>query len=188
MINCMRELLVLRIISGTARGTKLVSIDSLDTRPTLDRVKEALFSSITPYVANSTVLDLFAGSGALGLESLSRGALSCDFIDNNIKCKETINTNIKKTHMEDKSNVHICDFHSFLNRCNKKYDLVFLDPPYHLGIMGDVLQKLKPYLSDNAIIVAEVLKGTDFNHNGYEVIKEKTYGKVSIFVLGKELV
>ncbi len=184
----MRELLVLRIISGTARGTKLVSIDSLDTRPTLDRVKEALFSSITPYVPGSVVLDLFAGSGALGLEALSRGALECDFIDNNTKCKETIRTNIKKTHMEEKSNVYICDFHSFLNRCNKKYDLVFLDPPYHLGIIGAVLEKLKSHLNDNAIVVVEVLKGTEFAYSGYEIIKEKTYGKVSIFVLGKELI
>ena len=178
----------MRIISGSARGTKLVSLDSLDTRPTLDRVKEALFSSITPYVSESVVLDLFAGSAALGLEALSRGAKECDFIDNNKLAKQIIETNIKKTHMEDKSSVYICDFLDFLDRCNKKYDLVFLDPPYASDFVEKALKKLKPYLNDNAIVVAEVLKGTEFDYVGYEVLKEKSYGKVSIFTLTKELV
>ena len=178
----------MRIISGSARGTKLVSLDSLETRPTLDRVKEALFSSITPYVSESVVLDLFAGSGALGLEALSRGANKCDFVDKNKSAAKIIETNITKTHMEDKSNVYICDFLDFLDRCNKKYDLVFLDPPYHLGVMTVSLNKLKPYLSDNAIVVAEVLKGTEFDYAGYEILKEKSYGKVAIYTLTKELV
>lgn len=183
----MRELLILRIISGSARGTKLLSLEGLDTRPTLDRVKEALFSSITPYINDKTVvLDLFAGSGALGLESLSRGALQCDFVDKNSVCRKIIESNISKTHFSQKSSVYICDYQSYINRCNKKFDLVFLDPPYLMGKLSEILSLLKLHLNKGAIIVVEALRGTEFNYDGYELLRQKSYGKVSIFILCKE--
>ena len=104
----------MRIIAGTARGLKLLSLDSLDTRPTLDRVKEPLFSMLMPYLDGADVLDLFAGSGALGLEALSRGASKCTFVDKNPKCRAVIEGNIKKTRFDEKSVVKTEDFAKLL--------------------------------------------------------------------------
>ena len=177
----------MRIISGSARGTKLVSLSGLSTRPTLDRVKEALFSSILPYITDETVvLDLFAGSGALGLEALSRGAKKCEFVDANSDCRSVIEENITKTHLSLKSNLHITDYHNYLSQCNETFDLVFLDPPYKMEKMPEILSLIKPKLNNGAIVVAEVLKDTEFSYEGYEVLKQKNYGKVSIFILCEE--
>jgi 16S rRNA (guanine(966)-N(2))-methyltransferase RsmD len=123
----------MRIISGTARGTKLYTLEGDNTRPTLDRVKEALFSKINIDLIDSVILDLFAGSGALGLESLSRGAKKAYFCDSSFKAIKIINQNIEKTKMKDKSVVIQKDFLQALeqiNNQNVKFDLIFLDPPY----------------------------------------------------------
>ena len=96
----------MRVISGTAKGTKLNSIDDLSTRPTLDRVKEPLFSIIQAYIEEALVLDLFAGSGALGIETLSRGAKHCIFCDKSYQSIQMVKENIKKTRMEEKSTTY----------------------------------------------------------------------------------
>ena len=114
----------LRVISGLARGLKLSSIDGMETRPTLDRVKEPLFSMLMPYLNDANVLDLFAGSGALGIEAISRGALKCTFTDKNPKCVKVILDNVKKARMEEKSIVKNISFESFLATSKEKFDLV----------------------------------------------------------------
>ena len=124
----------MRIIAGKNRGTKLYTLDGDDiTRPTLDRVKESLFNIIMPYIENSNILDLFAGSGALGLESLSRGAGKVTFCDNSSKAINVIKNNINKTKLEKKTQVLHKDFSKAiidLKNQKNKFDIIFLDPPY----------------------------------------------------------
>lgn len=121
----------MRIISGIARGTKLETLDGVDTRPTLDRVKEPLFSIIQGYIYDAEVLDLFSGSGALALESLSRGAKSAIACDKSRKAAEVIKRNIQKTHFDTSAELLVKDYKKALDELkNKKFDIIFLDPPY----------------------------------------------------------
>lgn len=180
----------MRIIAGTARGLKLLSLDSLDTRPTLDRVKEPLFSMLMPYLDGADVLDLFAGSGALGLEALSRGASKCTFVDKNPKCRAVIEGNIKKTRFDEKSVVKTEDFAKFLNSCTEKFSLVFLDPPYKAGVYKDCLNLLckNNLLQDGAVIALEADADEKFSENDFlkfSLLKERKYGRVKLYILQK---
>lgn len=180
----------MRIIAGTARGLKLSSLDSLDTRPTLDRVKEPLFSMLMPYLDGANVLDLFAGSGALGLEALSRGALKCTFVDKNPKCRSVIEGNVKKARFDEKSVVKTEDFAKFLDFCTEKFSLVFLDPPYKAGVYDECLKLLSKngLLADNAVVVLEAdadEKFSEENFNGFSLLKERKYGRVKLYILEK---
>lgn len=148
----------MRIISGEARGTKINTIENLSTRPTLDRVKEALFSIIQNCIYEANVLDLFAGSGALGLESLSRGANKCIFCDKSYESVKIIKQNIQKTRYEDKSIVINKDYKKCLEQIKEeKFDIIFIDPPYRLNIAIDALKRILDLeiLSKDAIIVIE---------------------------------
>lgn len=175
----------MRVISGVSRGLKLDSPDGLDTRPTLDRVKEALFSMLFDKVTDADVLDLFAGSGALGIEALSRYAKSCTFTDSNPKAVEVIKANLKKTPFSDSAAVHLTDAISFLRKTDAKYDIIFLDPPYAMGLYDEVFSVIKErsLLKKGALVVAEC----DISHNieplGFNIIKDKTYGKVKLYIL-----
>lgn len=121
----------MRIISGIARGTKLETLEGKDTRPTLDRVKEPLFSIIQAYIYDAEVLDLFSGSGALALESISRGAKKAISCDKSRKAIEIIKKNIQKTHFEASVDILNKDYKKSLDELkNKKFDIIFLDPPY----------------------------------------------------------
>lgn len=149
---------MMRIISGTARGTKLKTLEGENTRPTLERVKEALFSMIQFDISDSAVLDLFAGSGQLALEALSRGASRAVLVDSSKAAVGVINENIKKTHTEQRTVVFCGDYKQFLMKNRSKYDLVFLDPPYSgemlLTAVGNILEK--GILSDRAVMVCEL--------------------------------
>ena len=147
----------LRIIAGLAKGTRLKSPPGTVTRPTADRVKESLFSILGQTMLDANVLDLFAGTGALGLEAISRGALSVTFID---RMTTTIRDNVAKTKFYDKSRIITDDvFRTLrsLSQVGQKFDLVFCDPPYHHGLAEKTLNTLNdlPLLSENALIVAE---------------------------------
>ena len=121
----------MRIISGKARGTKLETLDGLDTRPTLDRIKEALFSIIQNRIYEATILDLFSGSGALALESISRGAKYACCCDSSRKAIEIIKQNVKKTRSEEQVKIIYKDYKRCLEELkNIKFDIIFLDPPY----------------------------------------------------------
>ena len=176
----------LRVISGAARGLKLESLDGLSTRPTLDRVKESIFNMLFDAVTDANILDLFAGSGAMGIEALSRYAAKCTFVDNNKEAINIINNNIKKASVTDRANVCFCDYNKFLSSCSEKYDIVFLDPPYMAGFTEDVLEKLynSKLLGENCIIVVESDKNSKPHFgNNYKIIKEKNYGRVNVCLL-----
>ncbi len=173
------DLKVMRVITGSAKGCKLSSPEGLDVRPTLDRVKESLFSILYPYLGKIDVLDLFAGSGALGIEALSRGVSSCTFVEKNKKAYDCVINNLKHAKLFENANVNLCSYEDFFKKNLKKFDLVFLDPPYSKGIEEDVFSKLNSHIKEGAIIVLESeveLK----NFDGYEVIKNVRYGRVYI--------
>ena len=150
----------MRIISGSARGTSLYTLEGLETRPTLDRIKESLFSIIQNRISNSFVLDLFAGSGALGIESLSRGSEFCVFCDNSYKATNVIKKNIEKTKCTDKAIVYTMDYKKCLEKIKEKkikFDIIFLDPPYYSDLIFLSVIKIIEFelLDKNGIIVAE---------------------------------
>ena len=179
----------MRVISGTARGTKLNSIDDLSTRPTLDRVKEPLFSIIQNFLKDANVLDLFSGSGALGIECLSRGSKHCVFCDKSYKSVQMIKENIVKTKMEDKSTVINKDYKKCLEMIDEKFDVIFIDPPYKLDIAVDSIKriiKLDLFAKDGIIIIE-----TDEEERELEELKEidlevcdvRKYGRVKLIFL-----
>ena len=146
----------MRIISGKCRGLNLESLSGDNTRPTLDRVKESVFNILGNIFFDIEVLDLFAGSGALGLETLSRGAKSCDFVDSSKDAVNIIKKNIAKCRVEDISKVHLCDYNSAINKFNdKSFDLVFLDPPYGKDMGISAINKLDRVVKDNGIVILE---------------------------------
>lgn len=150
----------MRVISGKARGTKLNSIESITTRPTLDRVKESLFNILQEYINQKVVLDLFAGSGALGIEALSRNAKNATFCDNNKQAIQMIRTNLERTRLLEKSEIINLDYKKcieLLNTKNKKFDLIFLDPPYKEDIAIDSLKLIikNNLVNNKGIIVIE---------------------------------
>ncbi len=176
----------MRVVSGSVRGLKLIAPAGEDTRPTLDRVKEAVFSMLSPYIYDSTVLDAFAGSGALGIESLSRGAEHAVFADCDINAVKCIKTNLQNTKMEDKSTVYSGNILDYIKSCDKKFDIIFLDPPYESGLYIEVLDAIQNngILSDDGIIVTEwdYSKKPDLG-KFFEIVKEKKYGRVGISLL-----
>ncbi len=177
----------MRVISGTARGLKLSSLEGLDTRPTLDRVKEALFSMLTPYIYDANVLDLFAGSGALGVEALSRGSKHVVFVDALSTAMDIVRENATKAAVSDRASFHLKKAVDYLNNCNEKFDIVFLDPPYNGNFYEECLTKLyqNKLLSDDCVITlewdSELARPSIPPY--YEVLKERRYGRVMITLL-----
>lgn len=175
----------MRVISGRARGLKLESPEGLNTRPTLDRVREAVFSMLFAKIPECAVLDLFAGSGALGIEALSRYAGHCTFVDNNSAAEKVVRSNICKAGFSDCADIILGDSIEFLKTTNCKYDIVFLDPPYKAGLYEDALGVIKErgLLNIGGLIIAECSRNFSFEPRGYNIIKDKTYGKVRIYIL-----
>ena len=147
----------MRVISGIARGTKLDSRESISTRPTLDRIKENMFNLIQDKVRDSVVLDLFAGSGQLGIEALSRGADRAYFCDIDRDDIVFLNKNIAKTRLTEKSIVLNEDFKKVLNTVNTKFDLIFIDPPYKSNFVEESINLIyeKSILNDDGLIIIE---------------------------------
>lgn len=186
---------MMRIISGSARGTKLRSLEGEKTRPTLERVKEAIFSMIQFEVSEATVLDLFSGSGQMALEALSRGAQSADMVDSSEAALAIIRENCNKTHMQEKANVTRSDALSYLRRIagKKRYDIVFLDPPYASGLIPSAIDLLfnGRLLNDGAVVICEgdadsaesalLPKGDAAKH--FTVRKNARYAKTRVILL-----
>lgn len=175
----------MRVISGTARGLKLTALSGDDTRPTLDNVKEAVFSMLFERVQGAKVLDLFSGSGALGIEALSRGALRCVFSDKNGKAVKVIRDNLSKSHLSDKAEVFCHSFDQALeNLCRKgeKFDIIFLDPPYDSNLLNESIEKIHALslLSDGGVLVAESDRPDAVSNENFAVLKDKKYGRVFV--------
>lgn len=178
----------MRIIAGTARGRRIDAPQGDNTRPTHDRVREAVFSMIGPYFDGGRALDLFAGSGSLGLEAISRGVEECIFCDADRRAIAVIQNNIKTLGMQKQSRVHCVKFQQALETVSGKFDLIFLDPPYDLGYMEPVLQKImeRDLLSDDGIVFCEIRAGAAFEAPaGLSEVKHKKYGMAEVIILEK---
>lgn len=145
----------MRVITGSARGRRLVSPEGYDVRPTTDKVKESLFNIIQFNLPDAVVLDLFAGSGQLGIEALSRGAQKAVFVDSSRKSVDVIKKNIELCRFADASQVHLCDSVAFLKSSREIYDIVLLDPPYHKNLCVEALNNLSDSVNDDSLIICE---------------------------------
>ncbi|ACN14227.1 putative small methyltransferase [Desulforapulum autotrophicum HRM2] len=180
----------MRIISGKYRGKKLITPRGLETRPTLDRIRESIFNIISQRIANARVLDLFAGTGALGLEALSRNAGFATFVDNSREACTVINKNIALLQFEHCTTViqHDLTRAGTLARIRpKKFDLVFMDPPYRKGLIDAVLENSEfiDLLADNALVVCEhgAQENPGINISKLDITDQRKYGKTQITFL-----
>ena len=180
----------MRVITGTARGIQLKTPEGLTTRPTSDRVKEALFSIIQFDVPCAKVLDLFGGTGQLGIEALSRGASSAVFVDEGEKACALIRENLKRTKLADKAKVVRSDYMQFLQNCHETFDIVLLDPPYAEVFLENALKKLAEIdiLNSGAIIVAErpAEKDLPWELTGFTKSKDYKYGNTVLTLYRKD--
>ena len=177
----------MKLISGKYKGRNIVGYDINGTRPTMDRVKESLFAMIQNYIDNSNCLDLFAGSGNLGLEALSNGASSCTFIDNNKIANKTIKDNLTRLDIKE-YNLYLTDFKLFLKETKDKYDLIFVDPPYKTNYIIDAVTLIEKYdlLKDNGLVILESdSKDKLIYSDYYSVLKERKFGDKFILILIK---
>ena len=184
----------MRVISGNARGKKLVSLEGMNTRPTLDRVKEALFNIIQFDIEDKDVLDLFAGSGAIGIEAISRGAKSATFCDNSIDAVKIIKTNIENTRSKDKATVINKDCSLALKQLgkeNKKFDIIYLDPPYKTDFANKAIEEIinLNLLSKDGIIIVETddnKKDETINTKNIKIFDKRKYGRAILIFIRKE--
>ncbi len=179
---------MMRIVAGIRRGKKLNTLPGEETRPTLERLKMALFSAIQFEVADRYVLDLFAGSGQLGLEALSRGAAYCWFNDRNPAAVKVINSNINSCNFENSSKVTCIDYImcvKMIEREQNRPSLVFLDPPYGKGLCADAIARLAPLLPEGALVAAETGAEEELPLCGLTLRKEYRQGTVKITLLEK---
>ena len=182
----------MRIITGTAKGSRLETLEGDATRPTAERAKEAIFSMIQFDIEGRNVLDLFAGSGQMGLEALSRGAVKATFVDNSKAAVGVINQNVTKTHFEKESAVVLASAEDYLRRIKgrEKFDLIFIDPPYAAGVQAKMLELLIEYdlIKPTATIVCESGEEDIFKDNptlaeNFEVIKKAKYSISYVTIL-----
>ena len=185
----------MRVISGTARGTKLDSIESMDTRPTLDRVKESLFNIINSKIENSIVLDLFAGSGAIGIECISRGSKKVYFCEKSHNAANMIKKNLIKTKFENKSEIFEEDYKKCLEKLAKNkiiLDIIYIDPPYKANLAEKAVEQIisLDLLNKNGIIIIE----TDEEKRDLEEMKKlqievyylRKYGRAHLIFLNRK--
>ena len=180
----------MRVITGTARGVQLKTPDGMTTRPTADRVKEALFSIIQFEVPGARVLDLFGGTGQLGIEALSRGAKSAVFVDAGEPACKLIRENLKRTRLEQQGSVVRSDYLQYLQRCREKFDIILLDPPYAEVFLENALKCITEIdiLQSGGIIVAERPLGKDlpWDFEGFTRSKDYKYGKTLLAIYRKD--
>ena len=147
----------MRVITGSARGVRLQAPKGMDTRPTLDQVKEGIFSAIQFEVEGRRALDLFAGSGQMGIEALSRGAKSAVFVDTRRDACDVVRGNLEKTRLLERAKIVRSDYQTYLKTCRETFDLIFLDPPYAEKFLENALLLISEIdiLSDSGIIICE---------------------------------
>ena len=179
----------MRVITGKARGVQLKTPDGMQTRPTADRVKEALFSIINFDIPMATVLDLFGGTGQLGIEALSRDAKSAVFVDEREDACRLIRENLKRTKLEGSAKVIRSDYMAYLRTCKEKFDIILLDPPYAEVFLENSLKMITEIdiLQSGGIMVAERPLGKElpWEFPGFERSKDYKYGKTLITIYRK---
>ena len=180
----------MRIISGTARGTNLYTLEGLETRPTLDRVKESLFNIINERIYDSIVLDLFSGSGAIGLEFASRGAQQVILCDNSKRAIQIIQKNIDKTHLQHKVRLYEDDYIKLLKKFGKEsFDMIYIDPPYKTDYIKkslEIITKDKLIKKDGLIILEtddDNRIQQDIDSLNIEITDKRKYGRAYLFFL-----
>ena len=172
----------MRVIAGTARSMPLKTVKGMDVRPTTDKTKETLFNVLQTDVPDSRFLDLFSGSGAIGIEALSRGASHAVLVEQDSKAADCILENLQFTKLIDRAELQKCDVLTALHRMEgqKPFDVIFMDPPYDQGLEKRVLEYLTDsrLISGDTLVIVEASRKTDFSYlteTGYSVIKEKDY-------------
>ena len=180
----------MRVISGKARGVTLMTPKGEHTRPTADRVKEALFSIIQFDLPGASVLDLFGGTGQLGIEALSRGAKRAVFVDAREDACQLIKENLKRAKLESEASVVRCDYMQYLNRCKDRFDIILLDPPYAEVFLENSLKVITEIdiLQSGGIIIAERPLGKDLPYDfpGFTRSKDYKYGQILLTLYRKD--
>ena len=180
----------MRVISGTAKGIVLKTPNGMLTRPTADRVKEAMFSILQFELPGAVVLDLFGGTGQLGIEALSRGAKRAVFVDEREDACKLISENLKKTKFVENASVYKSDYAAYLKKCSEKFDIILLDPPYAEVFLENSLNLITEIdiLQSGGIIVTErpLEKDLTFEFPGYLRSKDYKYGKTLLTLFRKE--
>lgn len=174
----------MRVITGLARGRRLETLPGETTRPTSEKVKESLFSAIQFDIEGRRVLDLFAGSGQLGIEALSRGASGCVFVDKNTEAVKIIRQNLQHTGLSAAAQVLGTDALTYLNRPGDRFDLVFLDPPYAAELLLPALSKVAPLVNDGGIIVCETEEGIELPDrvDRFTVARTYRFGRIYVWL------
>lgn len=172
----------MKVITGSARGRNIITVEGLDVRPTTQKVKEAVFSTIQFNIPSAMVLDLFCGSGQMGIESLSRDAKFAVFVDSSNKSLEITKKNLMETSLFKQARVVMMDYKSFLSTTKDIFDIAFLDPPYSKGILDEALPLLADKMAEKGVILCEhestekVLE----NFGEFTLKKQYNYGRISI--------
>ena len=174
----------MRVITGTARGRKLKELPGLETRPTTDKVKESVFNIVQFDIEGRRVLDLFAGTGQMGIEALSRGAACCTFVDVRKEAAAVVRENLAHTRLADNAKVIQGDYLAFLTGCREKFDLVFLDPPYGTGMLEQALAAIAKIdiITEHGIIVCESPAEATLPElePPYDMGRQYRYGKIML--------
>lgn len=178
----------MRVITGTARGMQLSTLEGMDVRPTTDKVKESLFNILQWDIEGRRVLDLFAGSGQLGIEALSRGAEHATFVDRSPKAVDIVQKNLTHTKLADVATVFRDEAGTFLLKTRETFDIAFLDPPYGKGLVEAVLPELVLHMSDYGIIVCETAREETLPEQvgDFFSAKQYNYGKIKLTLYRKE--
>ena len=180
----------MRVISGSARGRRLKELQGMETRPTTDRVKEGLFNVIQFHIEGRRVLDLFAGTGQLGIECLSRGADSAVFVDERRDAAALVRDNLVATRLSDRARVIQGEAMTYLASCREKFDLIFLDPPYETGKLERALEQISAFdiLTEHGIIVCESPAGQPLPELAPPYVRGRAYryGKIGVTLYHRE--
>lgn len=177
----------MRVISGIYKGKKLEGFDIDGTRPTKDRVKESVFGSIQNKIRGSVVLDLFAGSGSIGIEALSNGASTCYFVENGNSILKILNNNLNGVENGIVINKDYIDALYYFKDNDIKFDIIYIDPPYHLGLMNKAIKYIEAnkLLNNNGIVICEYEEDSPVCN--YELIKSKKFGKTMVSIYRNSL-
>lgn len=170
----------MRVITGQARGRRLISPEGYDVRPTTDKVKESLFNIIQFRLAGANVLDLFAGSGQLGIEALSRGAERAVFVDSSRKSLDVVKKNIELCRFTPQAQTYLLDATAFLRTTNERFDIVILDPPYHKELCISALELLGDAVNEDAVVICETQSDEELPESIGDFVIDRVYPYSSI--------